>query len=83
MAELLSFADRRLQAQVELCRSLSRCQERDDAVNVQREFTGRVTTDYLDEVNQLSEVFQRNIAALLAVGADLVGEMADKDRLMT
>lgn len=79
-AELLSFAGRRLQAQAELCRSLSRCQELGEAINVQREFAGRVTRNYPGEVNLLSEVVQKNTASLSTVGADLVGEMVE-DRL--
>ena len=80
-AELLSFAGRRLQAQAELCRSLSRCQELGEAVDLQRAFTERVTRDYSDEVNQLSEVVQKNIASLAAVGADLVADKADQGKL--
>lgn len=80
-SELLSFASRRLQAQAELCRSLGHCQELAEAVDVQRQFTERVTKDYSDEMGQLSEVVRKNIASLSAAGADLVAETADKGKL--
>lgn len=80
-SELLSFAGRRLQAQAELCRSLGRCQELGEAVDLQRQFGERVTRDYADEAGQLSEVIRRNIASLSAAGADLAAEAADKGRL--
>jgi hypothetical protein len=80
-SEFLSFASRRLQAQADLCRSLGRCQELGEAVDVQRQFTERVTKDYSDEVNQMSEVMRRNIASLSAVGAELVADTGDKGKL--
>lgn len=80
-AELLSFASRRLQAQAELCRSLGHCQELAEAVDVQRQFSERVSKDYSDEMGQLSEVVRKNIASLSAAGADLVAEATEQGKL--
>ena len=80
-AEFLGFASRRLQAQADLCRSLGRCQELGEAVDLQRQFTERATRDYSEEVNQLSDVMRRNIASLSAAGAELVAETGDQGKL--
>lgn len=73
-SELLGFMGRRMKAQAELCNALSRCHEFGEAVEAQRQFSERVTSDYTAEIGQLATIMRKELATVTAVAAGAVEE---------
>ncbi len=80
-SELFGFMGRRMKAQAELCHELSQCRELSDAVQVQRRFSERVTSDYSEEFGQIATMLRSELTSVTDAASEAVTEASKAAKL--
>lgn len=81
VSEFYAFVSKRMKAQAELCHELSRCHEVSDALEAQRRFSARATSDYSDEMTQMGTLLRQELATLANVASEAVQEAGKAAKL--
>jgi nitroreductase len=80
-SELFGFVGRRMKAQAELCHELSQCRELSDAVEAQRRFSERVTSDYSEEFGQIATMLRNELTSVTDAASEAVTEASKAAKL--
>ena len=80
-SELFGFMGRRMKAQAELCHELSQCRELADAVQAQRKFGERVTSDYSEEFGQIATMLRNELTSVTDAASEAVTEASKAAKL--
>jgi hypothetical protein len=80
-SELFGFMGRRMKAQAELCHELSQCRELADAVQAQRRFSERVTSDYSEEFGQIATMLRNELTSVTDAASEAVTEASKAAKL--
>lgn len=81
-AEFYGFMGRRMKAQAELCHDLSQCHEVADALEAQRRFSARATSEYSDELGQIGTLLRKEMASVTTVATEAVNEASKAAKLV-
>ncbi|WP_139221155.1 phasin family protein [Bosea sp. OK403] len=80
-SELFGFMGRRMKAQAELCHELSQCRELADAVQAQRRFSERVSSDYSEEFGQITTMLRNELTSVADAASEAVTEASKAAKL--
>jgi hypothetical protein len=75
-SELYAFLGRRMKAEADFCHELSRCNEVEDALEAQRRFSSRATSDYSAEMTQMSTLLRKELASVASETVAEAGKAA-------
>jgi hypothetical protein len=76
VSELYNFVGKRMKAQAELCHELSRCHEVADALDAQRRFSARATSDYSDKMTQMGSLLRKELSTVASEAVQEAGKAA-------
>ncbi|MGL4636144.1 MAG: phasin family protein [Beijerinckiaceae bacterium] len=81
-SELLTFMSRRMKAQADLFSGVGHCHDMTEAADMQRNFWAKVTKDYTEEMNHLSEIARKNFETMSALMSPKSGSGGHQGRAM-